>query len=106
MRTWLALIICLLFCEAVLVAQVISTAQIRGTIKDPGGAVIPGAQVTLTEAATGTVRTVTSGADGSYTFVNLSPATYQLEVTKQLFKKSVQTDIVLDIGSNPTINVA
>lgn len=97
---------CLLCCfTTILAAQTISTAQIRGTVQDPSGAAIPDAQVTLIQTATGTGRTVVSGADGGYVFVNLSPATYRLEVTKPSFKKLVQTGIVLDIGSNPTINV-
>ena len=100
------LTMCLLCCfTTILAAQTISTAQIRGTIQDSTGAAIPGAQVALTQTATGIVRTVTSGADGGYVFVSLSPATYQLEVTRQSFKKTVLTGIVLAVGDNPTLNV-
>jgi hypothetical protein len=47
------------------VAQV-TTATIVGTVTDPGGAIMPGAQVTARNLDTGLTRTVTSGEDGSY----------------------------------------
>ncbi len=46
------------------VAQV-TTATIVGTVTDPGGATVPGAQVTARNVDTGLTRTVTSGEDGS-----------------------------------------
>ena len=42
------------------------TAQINGTIRDASGAIVPGAEVKMTQTATNAVRTATSGADGSY----------------------------------------
>ena len=55
------------------------TTRVHGTIADPDGAAIPGAAVTFTSAK-GTVRKVTSGADGSYS-APLAPGTYSLLVT-------------------------
>ncbi len=68
--------------STVLSAQTISTSRIRGTIQDPSGGAVAGAEVKLTQSATGAVRTATSGADGDYTLTDLSVGTYQLEVTK------------------------
>lgn len=95
----------LYFLATFLAAQVISTAQIRGTIEDPSGAAVAGAQIRLTQTATDFVRTVTSGADGGYILLDLPPGTYQMEITKQSFKKSAMTGIVLAVGDNPTINL-
>src|SRR5271170_743833 len=92
--------------STILAAQTISTSRIRGTIQDPSGGAVAGAEVKLTQSATGAVRTATSGADGDYTLTDLSVGTYQLEVTKTGFTKFLQTGIVLQVGSNPTINVA
>ncbi len=100
-----ALSVCCLFLVCGLVwAQ--STAQINGTITDQSGAVIPGAEVKVTQTATGVVRTATSNETGRYTLPNLPLGPYMLEATRDGFTKSVQTGIVLQVESNPTIDVA
>jgi Carboxypeptidase regulatory-like domain/TonB dependent receptor-like, beta-barrel len=106
MRSKFVLGLCFFFSCAILSAQTISTSQIRGTIVDATGAPVPGAQVTLTQTATGAVRTATSGTDGVYTLPELPVGPYQLTVTKQGFSKYVQNGIVLQVGVNPTINVS
>ncbi|HKV06151.1 MAG TPA: TonB-dependent receptor [Candidatus Acidoferrales bacterium] len=106
MRARLIFGLCVILSAAVLHAQTISTSQIRGTVQDPSGAAVAGAQVKLTQVATGAVRTATTGSDGSYTLPDLSVGAYQLEVTKEGFSKYVQTGIVLQVGVNPTIDVA
>jgi hypothetical protein len=92
--------------SAVLSAQTISTSQIRGSVSDPSGGAVAGAEVRLIEADTGAVRTATSGADGAYTLSDLAVGTYRLEVSKPGFNKYVQTGIVLQVGVNPTIDAA
>jgi hypothetical protein len=67
---------------------------------------VPGAEVKATQTATGLVRTVTSGADGSYVLPNLPIGPYQLEVSKEGFSKYLQAGIVLQVDSNPTIDAA
>ncbi len=55
-------------------------ATVNGTVTDTSGAVIPGAQVTLTQASTGiSLKTVTNG-DGSYVFASVAPSTYNIIV--------------------------
>jgi hypothetical protein len=103
---WILVLCVFVLFSAVLSAQTISTSQIRGIIQDPSGAAVAGAEVKLTQAATGAVRTATSGSDGAYSLPDLSVGTYQLEVTKAGFSKYLQTGIVLEVGVNPTINVA
>ena len=97
--------LCIFLSAALLQAQTISTSQIRGTITDPSGGAVAGAEVKLIQASTGAVRTTTAGADGSYTLPDLSVGTYRLEVSKSGFNKYVQTGIILEVGVNPTINV-
>jgi hypothetical protein len=87
-------------------AQAISTSQINGAVQDASGLAVPGAEVKATQTATGLVRTVTSGADGGFVLTNLPIGPYQLEVSKQGFAKYVQAGIVLQVGSNPNIEVA
>ena len=106
MRSKLILGLCIFLASSVLSAQTISTSQIRGFIQDASGAAVAGAQIKLTSASTGAVRTAVSGADGSYLLPDLSVGSYTLEVTKDGFSKYLQTGIVLQVGGNPSINVA
>ena len=49
---------------------------------------------------------MSSGTDGGYVLANLPIGPYLLEVTKDSFNKYVQTGIVLQVGTNPTVEVA
>src|SRR5437773_10911787 len=84
-------------------AQAVSTSQIRGTVKDQTGAVLPGAEVTATQTDTGAKRTVLCDETGSYILPNLPIGPYRLEVGLPGFRTYVQTGIILQVGSNPTI---
>jgi Carboxypeptidase regulatory-like domain/TonB dependent receptor-like, beta-barrel len=105
-RSKLILAFCLFLFSAVLRAQTISTSQIRGVVQDPSDAAVVGANLKLTQTATGAVRMASSAADGAYAFPDLQVGTYDLEVTKQGFSKYVQRGIVIQVGVNPTINVS
>jgi len=83
-----------------------ATSQIQGVVQDASGAAVPGTQVKATKTETGAVRTATSAADGTYVLPNLQLGPYRLEVTKQGFSSYVQTGIVLQVGVNPTVDVA
>lgn len=67
-------------------AQTSGTGALTGTIKDPSGAVVPNAMVTIAEAATGQVRTTTTGADGVYRFSFLPPGNYRVRIEAGGFK--------------------
>jgi hypothetical protein len=58
-------------------AQIASTS-LRGVVKDPSGAVVPNAKITLTNSATGQVISATSNAAGEYTFAQIPPARYTI----------------------------
>jgi hypothetical protein len=93
------------FTCAVLWSQA-STSQINGVVVDPTGLTIPGAEVRATQTDTGLVRTTTSAADGAYVLTNLPVGPYTLEIRKDGFSKYVQTGIVLQVNTNPTIDAA
>ncbi len=57
------------------------TTSLRGSIKDPSGAVVPSAKITLTDSTTGTVLQATSNAAGQYTFSQIPPAKYTIKVS-------------------------
>src|SRR3984957_5393084 len=96
----------LLFCSLAFSSLVLaqSTAQLSGTVKDPSGAVVAGAQVTATATATDLKRTVTADATGTYTLTNLPVGPYRLETTAPGFRTFVQTGIELRVADNIVIN--
>ena len=75
---------------------------IRGTIYDPRGAVIPGAEITLTSKETGEERTVTSNGQGQYSISSLRPGEYEIKVAAQNFKTSTRT---VDVPVNQELRV-
>jgi hypothetical protein len=82
-----------------------STAQISGTVSDPSGAVLPGAEITATQTATGVSRSTISNETGAYVLPNLPIGPYRLEASLPGFRTFVQTGIVLQVNSNPAINI-
>src|SRR3974390_3182363 len=74
------------------------TGQITGTVTDPTGAAVPGARVTVRSAATGSVRTVDTSPEGTYTVTNLLPAEYRIAVEAAGFTK-VERRVVLTVGT-------
>ncbi|MFZ0201281.1 MAG: carboxypeptidase-like regulatory domain-containing protein, partial [Candidatus Sulfotelmatobacter sp.] len=77
-------------------AQSPTTGQIAGVVKDPSGAVISSANVTLTSTA-GVQRTALSDAAGHYAFSLVPPGTYSLEAEKAGFGKETAEGVVVRI---------
>jgi outer membrane receptor protein involved in Fe transport len=100
-----AVVALLLAIPLVAVAQV-TTATMVGTITDPGGSIMPGAQVTARNVDTGLTRSVTSGDDGSYRLEFLPIGNYALEVTSSGFKKAYLSGIVLQVNDTLRTDVA
>jgi Carboxypeptidase regulatory-like domain len=76
-----------------------STATLKGIVYDPQGAVIAGANVTVTNPATGFTKTVRSNGDGSYVIPVLQPGVYQITVETQGFQKEVAKTFTLTVGT-------
>ena len=87
-------------------AQSVENSKVTGVVTDPSDAPVAGAQVQMTQTGTGLVRTVMTNGDGSYTIPDLPTGDYQLQVKKEGFNTYVQSGIVLQVGSNPTLNAA
>ena len=86
-------------------AQATATAELRGRVTDPNGAVITGATVTATDAARGTVRTVTTDADGNYVILSLPPSNYTVKVEAAGFASKTVTNVLLAVGQNLALDV-
>ena len=70
-----------------------SRGTVTGTVTDPNGAVIAGAEVTLTSGATKLSRTTTTNSEGLYRFEAVDPGPYSLKVTATGFGEVVHTGI-------------
>ena len=95
----------LLVAAAVLYAQAGFEAQIRGTVTDPSGSVIPGATVTLTNASTNIPAVTKTNTQGIYTFNGLRPDRYNLLVESAGFARFETKDIVLAVSQQAVLDV-
>jgi hypothetical protein len=80
--------------------------SIVGTVTDSGGAVVPGAAVTITDIGTGEKRVAQTNASGEYSFVSLVPATYKVEVSKTSFKRFVRDQATVQVNQTVRIDAA
>src|SRR6202047_4953197 len=83
----------------------VSGATMNGTVSDVSGAVIPNAQVSIKNVATGEVRAVTADAAGFYSAPNLLPGKYEVTVTAPGFSTEVRSGITLTVGAQQLLNV-
>ena len=95
-------ILCLAIVALPLAAQT-GTSVIRGTVLDATKAAIPSAKITLTNTATGVVRTVDSSAVGIYYFGSVSPGPYSIAVESSGFKKWTGT-LTLEVGQTAVVD--
>jgi len=97
-------IVCMFLYSPNLYGQ-LAGAQLSGSVTDPSGAAIPGAQVEIKNTANGSVRAVTTDSSGFYSAPNLSPGNYDVTVSAKGFKTTVRTGIDLTVGSEQSLNV-
>jgi hypothetical protein len=83
-----------------------ATALVTGSVKDPSGAMVVNATVTLKNSRTNVSRTAKTSKDGDYSFTLVPIGTYELSVEQQGFNKYVQTGITLDVNQNAKIDVS
>jgi hypothetical protein len=77
--------LCCIFCTAGLAFAQTATTSLRGVIKDPTGALVPGATITLTDKATGNHTVAMSNDSGYYAFPQIPPAQYTITVSASGF---------------------
>jgi hypothetical protein len=83
----------------------IATTSLRGTVKDPSGAVIPNATITLLNRAIGRTITAKSGPRGEYQLAQIPPATYTISVTAAGFGSQTKEAELL-VNQPATVNFA
>src|ERR1051325_3744317 len=102
MRVLLACLTVILCVGAAMSQAQSNAADLQGTVRDPNGAVVANASVTVRNPATNTTREATTNDDGFYKIVNLPPGDYQLTVKATNYKTGVIPVVKLVIGQ--TIN--
>jgi hypothetical protein len=78
---------------------------INGTVTDPSGAVVPGAQVKATNKATGIEHATLSTSDGQFAFQDLPVGTYTVVVSAQGFPTFTVDDVLVAQGAIYTLPV-
>jgi hypothetical protein len=78
-----------------------NSGTIQGSITDPTAAGVLGARITLTDLANNASRVGSSDAAGDFSFVQLSPGKYKVEITKDGFKAHVEDNVTV-LVSTPT----
>jgi len=99
----LAIVLGLLFALPVHAQSIF--ASISGSVTDSNGALIPGAQVNVTNTATGIVRHLASNKDGFFSANQLPIGTYNVVVEAKGFQKWVGKGIVLNASDQKTLNI-
>jgi hypothetical protein len=82
-----------------------STASLSGTVTDPSGAVVVGAQVTVHSLGTGLDRVVKTDADGIYVVPSLQPGDYKVDASASGFSSYVVSKVTLDVDREVTVNM-
>jgi hypothetical protein len=100
----LLLLFCLLAIVPVAFSQGVS-GHIVGTVHDETNAVIPNAQVTVTNQDTGIVTHTKSNAFGEYRSDNLQPGTYRVKVDAPGFRETVSSGNIVTVDNNNRVDV-
>src|SRR5271166_5688079 len=98
-RVLLGMVLFVTFCGAAW-AQ---TGSITGTVKDPSGAAVAGANVVVTSPERGITRQMASNSTGEYNQSALQPGSYDIIVTAPGFKKHQVKGLKLDVGEKARV---
>src|SRR5260221_2394574 len=81
-----------------------AAATLTGTVSDRSGAVIPKAEISAKNAATGVVRGGETNSAGLYTVPGLAPGNYAVSGTAAGFSTAVRTNIALTVGAQQVLD--
>jgi hypothetical protein len=104
-RFLLSAIVMIVSVSAVFAQAQASTADLRGTVADPNGAIVTGASVTARNAATGITRTVTTNDEGTYQIFALPPGDYEISAEAATFKRTVISPVTLTVGQSAELEI-
>jgi hypothetical protein len=95
-----ALLFCLVLCIAgPAFSQSTNSGDIRGTVTDSSGAVVPGVAVSVLNLDTGAAKDLVTNSDGLYDTASILPGNYRVTFTKEGFGKLLRGPITLQVGT-------
>ncbi len=74
------------------------TSELSGTVTDPSGAPVSGAEIVLGNSESNAIRQTTTNASGSYTFMQLPPSSYRITATKSGFNRAERQGLTLAVN--------
>jgi hypothetical protein len=80
-------------------AQNTNSGDIRGTVTDATGAIVPGVTVTLLNSDTGITKELSTNSAGLYDAVSILPGHYTITFSKEGFQKVIRSGITLEVGA-------
>ncbi len=93
------------FVVTALLSAQIETAEVLGTVTDPTGAAVSGANVTLTNQETGIQAKTTTDAGGSYDFLTVKPGLYTIAVERDGFARATASDIRVNVNARQRVDL-
>jgi hypothetical protein len=82
------------------------TGTITGTVSDPSGAVVRKAHITVINEATNAARNAETNDDGDFTVALLSPGRYRVTAESAGFRKSIFSDVTVDVDQTMRVDFA
>lgn len=82
------------------------TGTITGTVTDPSGAIVPKARITVVNQATNATRDAQTNDDGDFTVALLPPGRYQVTAESAGFRKSLFSDVTVDVDQTVRVDFA
>jgi hypothetical protein len=86
-------------------AQTSTTGAVQGTVTDPQGAVVNGAEVKLLDPATNIYRTHKTNEEGQFVFANVAPGTYTVTVTTTGFRTAQIDNLKVEVNKTNNVNL-
>ncbi len=100
-----AVFLLLLLLPAVYCPAQFDSAEVLGAVKDPSGAVVPGAKVVLTDPAKGLTVTRQADESGNYDFTNVQPGEYTVNVQAAGFSSSITDRFAVSVGARQRVDI-
>src|SRR6202035_539027 len=87
------------------VSAQVTGATLSGTVTDQSGAVVPKAEISIKNIATGVTRAVSTDPAGFYSAPNLLPGNYEITTVAPGFSSAVRTGITVTVGAQQVLNL-
>jgi len=81
------------------------TGTLLGVVKDPSGAMVPNANITVRDTGTNFTRTAKTNSSGEYTVAEMPAGVYEVKASAPSFREAIIKGVEVHVSSNATVNV-